>query len=284
MEDILRFIIKKDYKNLESSIKNLEVVGDDEYNKMTHIFLFMYIHQHIDNEQLFCYLYLIEEKVSIYNKLNFVNNTLLILKNKKCQIAYEYYIIKKNIMMTTFGINEIIKKINDIRGHKFGELTESSFHKFIFGQLTELCSSYADCRFIDLIMNGELNPNLIAIHENQLKERLQMIVKLFGIKLLKFLSVPVLAGIDFEGLSFTEKLGFYKLCVNKLMQSCNTLRNMDVKLYRLQDKENDFSLKFNIIVNPVSSNDESVDDLPITGFANIDTMLNDLVGKYFKLN
>ncbi len=274
MEDIIKSLVKKEYSNLGTIILNEQIENNDLLN-LAYVFYRMHIMKYLNDSQIFIFFYLIKDR--LIDVGDFETDVL----DPSSKYTSKFLQIKKDLWKTNCGIDEVISKLNNSDGNKkFSGLTRDTFYKYITGELNELVRSFAHNRFTNLLMLGDTqDKNWLVIHENQIRERLQLVVKTFGIKLLKFLDIPIITNDVFYSFSFNDKVDYYKKCVTKMISAINTLKDMANRQQHLFQMENDMVNDYNHIINPVELDDS--DDEHITGFDNIDGLLNDLVEKYF---
>jgi hypothetical protein len=145
MEDIVKFLIKKEYKNLESIMHyNL---SNDDWGNLTHTLFFMHLNNYIDDKQIFCFFYLVQ------NKINFKKFTYLTLNklNNKSKRIHKFLKNKMEIILIDDGVSEIILKFKFSNKYKYKSLNKDNFYKYVHGEFNNLISSHIDKRFIDFI-------------------------------------------------------------------------------------------------------------------------------------
>jgi hypothetical protein len=192
-------------------------------------------------------------------------------------------------MITNVGIREIILKFKNSGKNKiFKLLDENNFSEYAYGELSEIISSFIDHKFCDFLTIPQKNDknsreykNWIIIHENEIRERLIRLMKMFGSKILKFMDIPIISNVKFDMMTYDEKVNYYHKCTNKLSSSVKTIREMASKQKKLYRVEASFSNDYDLILNPIESSSDSSEENSATGLLNIDFLLNDLVNKYF---
>ena len=85
--------------------------------------------------------------------------------------------------------------------------------KLIKHNFIEYISHFDDKIMNNNMMIGSLNSEYILIHEKELSNRLNILVKYYGIHLLEKMGINLISNSYFYMLSFEEKVEYYKKCI-----------------------------------------------------------------------
>lgn len=274
MDTIIKCLIKRDYKSIESVLNNFD---PNECISILHVFFYMHINNYIDDDQGFIIFYLIIEKykyVSIIDVL-YLNESKRL--NRIDNKLFDFLKIKKDRLCINDGINEVVNKLKNSTGvKKFNDLNINNFYDTVNGEFIRLILSFTDITFVEYTPTTAANrQQWIYIQENEMINRLLNLMNIFGEELVTFMNIPIININTFNNLSFDDKVLYYKKCVFNLMNSGNTLKDMSIRQRKIEIINLGFSKQYEIILKN-SINKTNKQSIPKTL-----NNLSNLVDKYF---
>ncbi len=269
----MKTVIKKDYNKLESLLKLDRYIADD-YANLLHVLFYMHINGYIDDDQIFsvCYL-VVSRKIKFRNIAHLVDKINDLDVNRSSKIHY-FLKIKRDLLLIDDGINDILNKLKDTSGNKkFDRLNNHNFHDYACSELSKLVNSFTDTSFLNYVQlnNASQLGMWTSVHENEIKRRLLLLVKLLGCKTISFMGVSIIANSTFECMTFDEKVAYYKDCATRLTISINTMKDIAKKRRKLQLSENTFDKQYNGIKESIENHDNR---------SSFNTLMTNLIDKY----
>jgi hypothetical protein len=284
MDLIIKYIVEGKYNDFINIIATtcFDII---EIENLTHLFMYMFLNDKIDNHRLFVFIYYATDKFDICTLLQKKCSDIKEFYDPKNQFILLFLSLKNNIKVNKEGINNIVKIITESRiNNKIYDLTYCTFPKFVNGNFSILLTSYSNSRMTD-ISNSE---QFKLIQEEEMLNRLTTLTKLVGLKLLKFMSVPIMTYGDFVNMKYDEKRKYFDTCMDKIGVANSTLKEMANKKSRLSMEKIQYDTFYDKIIKnklddldelTLSSSNDS-DDIQ-EKYINIESMLNDLVSTYF---
>lgn len=246
MDDIVKSIIKKDYKSVESIIAKSDLNG--YHLTILHLFFYMYTNSYINDDQAFVIFYLLVDKHLPAADVMYIYR--LIPKRLVNSKLWNFLKIKKDRACINVGITEVISRLKGSIGiKKFDDLTVGNFHDTVNGEFVRLIISFTDVSFIEHTSSININRQIwMGIQEDEMVHRLSLLMNLFGQDVVSFMNVPIINGAEFENLTFENKITYYKKCVSNLLNSINTLKEMSVRQKKVECINSSFDHQYAIIV------------------------------------
>ena len=213
---------------------NSNHIHKKEYYSLYHYFIYFYMQQKIsDNVMYFLtYIFLYKHQVISIRKINDINYIMAwhILKNHMKNKTY----ILLNIYSDIDVINGRVKtSINFLKNNSKNmrkifdkHKKNSTLKKIITENFIDYISHFRDKITQTNIMIANANVKSIWIHEQEIENRLGLIVKFFGTNLLQSLGIDIIDNHYFALLTFDEKITYYNKCLNIISDSGKQLCNL----------------------------------------------------------
>jgi hypothetical protein len=254
MDDIIKSIIKKDYKSLEPIIAKPDL--DVDYTVILHLFFYMYINNYINDDQAFIIFYLIiDKRISVKDVIylyKFIPKSMI---NGK---LFNFLKVKKDLICINMGVNEVINRLKGSDGlKKFDDLTIGSFYDRINNDLVKVISSFIDVSFIECTSSINIDKQRwMNIQEDEMVHRLSLLMNLLGHNVVSFMNVPIINNTTFQTFTFEDKVIYYKKCISNLINSINTLKEMSARQRKIECLNSSFEHQYTITVknSPISIN------------------------------
>ena len=169
-------------------------------------------------------------------------------KIKLITLISKWYKIYKNREFWELDIDKQIQHMIQLKS-KFNSLFDSNNMIMNFNQ-----------RFMAIL---KINNSQTAVYESieSAKDRLQLVVKLFGLKFIDAIGIPIITREDYEDFSSEMKIKYINLVYSKILHIINQTTNLFENLYLL-------NLKFDNLLNPFFINivedtleEDSVEDM-----------------------
>jgi len=258
IENIIKYIVKKDYNNIETTINNIQINKDDEYInylKLIYYILWLLKNDYIDDVVNYCFIRKMSEIINLkYLELN--NKELN--KFKYNILTYNYIINKTKLNTLDNNLNLILYKFKQSDNKNiskiFKNITLNDSKKIFIEHIKNKLNSFYDLKFLEILIIKDKLIKIIKdketweqIHSEEMIHRLSKIYKLLGYKILNFLGIKIIDNKEFLDYNFNEKINYYRDSILKLDISIkfiiNEYENRDSIINILEDISLDYLKK-----------------------------------------
>jgi len=264
MEEIIKTMVDNDYEKLNKNICDATQLNKDDYVKLFDYLFFFYTKGKIDCNIMFCFIYLLVMKYGKSLLMDMQNLNSLITWHTNPESASNLickFLESCNILqLVEMKVMTIVKQFVDSNGTLKCLITKCNTME----DLTLIINN--DCKRIigaydDQILNANLSMSIeylinnkidvktwMTQHEIEMKSRLQDIVKLFGLNLLKNMDIVIMSSDVYDKMEFNGKIKYYRSCINNIKGYRQLIENLLAIRDRIICDMNKFDEMYNIIV------------------------------------
>lgn len=239
MDKFIKAIISHSFIDADAIITS-DKIKKSEYDKLYTYFMYFYIKGQLDDLTMYyiTFIFFQNHKLLKIKNLHNYNDIISwhVLRCKTLALTHELLRIYMDINITKRRIKSSINLLKDnsknlkkmIGKHK----KDDKVNHIITRALIEYPSHYNDRIMQNSIMMANTDKALIWVHEEEIGNRLKLLVKYYGINLLQILGVNIINESYFSMLSFDEKVTYYKDCLGIILNTGKAIQ----ELYNTQKK------------------------------------------------
>jgi len=221
MDKLILFMVQKNSKEVINFIeKNNKII---DYKAIINLFVTMALNNHIDDRLLFmfiCYIFskILNDDVNLPLLLEITEHYNKVPNNLQSIDLLRAYNLKFRLHNILNGGFKLIKMINGSIKRKLKNINNiNDMYKLLVGFLNNYIGSFVDKQFAIVTnqTNKEILPTRITeeIHTQEIIDRLQIIVKQFGLKFLSISRIQILDQDEFNNLDYLNKITYYTNCI-----------------------------------------------------------------------
>lgn len=217
MEQLIHSFIKSDFITINKIINDPNLISKEDTINTVIYFLGLLKLDLVEDEDVYVLIGICLENRLKLADFKYEYKTVLQIKNKLLTYSFLSSIIE--LYEWEMKTASVLKKFNP---HK---LSLVDFEFYVQYQFATIIKSYSDTNFLITLqqpMNKHTKENVIL----EIVNRCRSLIKLFGIKLLKFFDVPIIKLSEFYTFTDDNKIQFYIQVVTKLNTSLRVLQKL----------------------------------------------------------
>lgn len=243
MEQLIQYLIKKDYEGLEIII-DPKTIPKDDYIKLFYYTTFMNKHNLLDDEILFSLLHLLFSKYDVLHANDIIDIDDYVSHYKidnRYRNLYRLFDIISTIEVVDMKIYEAIRNFGictgSIRKTTNNYCQDIDSFKLIILNCKKFMGTYNDKLLDDLLYSTNKNKNQWETANSiEIMSRLINLVDYFGLDMLSLIGMKIIEVRTYHKLGFNGKVSYYRDCVNcmnNLIDQCDNLLKMRDRLVNM---------------------------------------------------